>query len=47
LAADNRWAIVAELIPLSEFEPEYAQNFVTEMEPLARIISPGVGGINY
>ena len=47
LAADNRWVIMAELIPLSEFEAEYAQNFVTEMGRLAPIISTGVGGINY
>lgn len=47
LAADNRWAIVAQLIPRSELEAEYAQNFVTEMGPPARIISASVGGINY
>jgi hypothetical protein len=47
LAADNRWVIMAQLIPWSEFEAEYAQNFVTEMGLPARIISAGVGGINY
>ncbi|NEO00372.1 MAG: IS5/IS1182 family transposase, partial [Moorea sp. SIO3I7] len=27
LSPDNRWVIMANLIPWSEFEPEYAQNF--------------------
>ena len=27
LAADNRWVILAQLIPWAEFEEEYAQNF--------------------
>ena len=31
LAQDNRWVIMAELIPWSEFEAEYAQNFTEEM----------------
>jgi hypothetical protein len=31
LAEDNRWVIMAKLIPWSEFEEEYAQNFGTEM----------------
>lgn len=27
LAADNRWVILAQLVPWSEFEAEYAKNF--------------------
>ena len=27
LSPENRWVIMANLIPWSEFEPEYAQNF--------------------
>lgn len=27
LSQDNRWVIMAELIPWSEFEAEYAENF--------------------
>lgn len=31
LAQDNRWVIMAELVPWSEFEVEYADNFAEEM----------------
>jgi Transposase domain (DUF772) len=31
LAEDNRWVIMANLIPWSEFEDEYAQQFTIEM----------------
>ncbi len=31
LSPDNRWVIMANLIPWSEFEEEYAQNFSEEM----------------
>ncbi len=27
LSPDNRWVIMAELIPWSDFEAEYAENF--------------------
>ncbi|MFO0542409.1 MAG: IS5/IS1182 family transposase, partial [Pseudanabaena sp.] len=30
LSPDNRWVIMANLIPWSEFEEEYAQNFSEE-----------------
>lgn len=30
LSADNRWVKMAQIIPWSEFEAEYAQNFLTE-----------------
>jgi len=36
LAEDNRWVQLAKLIPWSEFEQEYAQNFETEMGPPAK-----------
>ena len=31
LSSENRWVIMAELIPWSEFEEEYAQNFSEKM----------------
>lgn len=31
LSQQNRWVIMAKLIPWSEFEKEYAQNFSTDM----------------
>ena len=38
---------MAQVIPWSEFESEYAQNFPTEMGAPACIMEDGVGGINY
>jgi IS5 family transposase len=38
---------MAELIPWSEFEAEYAENFPTEKGAPAFIISDGIGSINY
>lgn len=31
LSSDNRWVIMASLVPWSEFEGEYAKNFTEEM----------------
>jgi transposase, IS5 family len=31
LAEDNRWVMIAQLIPWSEFESLYAENFAKEM----------------
>ncbi len=31
LSQDNRWVIMADLVPWSEFEAEYAENFALEM----------------
>ena len=31
LSPENRWVKMAQVIPWSEFESEYAQNFPTEM----------------
>ena len=36
LAPDNRWVMLAQLIPWSEFEQEYAQNFETKTGPPAK-----------
>jgi hypothetical protein len=47
LASDNRWVMMAQLIPWSEFEAEYAQNFAGSMGPPACVISDGIRGINY
>jgi len=47
LAADSCWVKMAQLIPWSEFETEYAENFPTEMGAPAFIISDGFGSINY
>ena len=45
LAADNRWVIMAKIIPWSEFEVEYAQNFVTEMGPPAKSFRLALGAL--
>jgi hypothetical protein len=47
LASDNRWVMMAQLIPWSEFESEYAQNFATSMGAPAFIVSDGTGSINH
>ncbi|HCA94560.1 MAG TPA: IS5/IS1182 family transposase, partial [Cyanobacteria bacterium UBA9226] len=31
VSQDNRWVIMASLIPWTEFEAEYAENFAEEM----------------
>ena len=31
LASDNRWVMMAKLIPWSEFESEYAENFAKSL----------------
>jgi len=38
---------MAELIPWSEFEAEYAKNFPERNGCTRQILSGGVGGINY
>lgn len=45
LAADNRWVQLAQLIPWSEFEQEYAQNFETEMGPPAKSFRLALGAL--
>jgi hypothetical protein len=45
LAEDNRWVIMAKLIPWSEFEEEYAQNFATEMGAPAKSFRMALGAL--
>lgn len=45
LASDNRWVQLAQLIPWSEFEQEYAQNFGTEMGPPAKSLRLALGAL--
>lgn len=45
LAADNRWVILAQLIPWSEFEEEYAQNFRAEIGPPAKSFRLALGAL--
>ena len=47
LSPDNRWVIMAELIPWSEFEAEYAEKFSEKMGAKRQTFSDGIGGINY
>ncbi len=45
LAEDNRWVIMAKVIPWSEFEEEYAQNFATEMGAPAKSFRMALGAL--
>jgi len=45
LSADNRWIIMAELIPWEEFEEEYAQNFHEEMGAPAKPFRMALGAL--
>ncbi len=45
LAADNRWVILAQLIPWAEFEQEYAQNFEPEVGPPAKSFRLALGAL--
>ena len=45
LSADNRWVKMAELIPWSEFEVEYAENFPTEMGAPAKSWRMALGAL--
>ena len=47
LSSDNRWVIMAELIPWAEFESEYAEKFAEKMGAKRQTLSDGIGGINY
>ena len=47
LSEDNRWVIMAELIPWAEFEDEYARLFDQKRGAPALVISDGIRGINY
>ena len=45
LSRDNRWVIMAELIPWSEFEEEYAKNFSAEIGASAKPFRMALGAL--
>ena len=45
LSEDNRWVIMAKLIPWEEFEREYAQNFSQEMGAPAKSFRMALGAL--
>lgn len=45
LSEDNRWIIMAKLIPWSEFEQEYAQIFAPEMGAPAKSFRMALGAL--
>lgn len=45
LSADNRWVKMAEIIPWSEFESEYAANFPTEKGARAKTFRMALGAL--
>ena len=45
LASDNRWVVMAELIPWEEFETEYAANFSEEMGAPAKTFRIALGAL--
>ena len=45
LSSDNRWVKMAELIPWSEFEAEYAENFPTDMGAPAKSFRMALGAL--
>lgn len=45
LSEDNRWVKMAQLIPWSEFESDYAKNFPTEMGAPAKSFRMALGAL--
>ena len=45
LSSENRWVVMAELIPWSEFETEYAANFSEEMGAPAKTFRMALGAL--
>lgn len=45
LSPDNRWVIMADLIPWEEFEEEYAQNFAEQMGAPAKLFRMALGAL--
>jgi hypothetical protein len=45
LSPENRWVVMANLVPWSEFEEEYAQNFSTEMGAPAKPFRMALGAL--
>ena len=45
LSPDNRWVIMAELIPWAEFESEYAEKFSEKMGAPAKPFRMALGAL--
>jgi transposase, IS5 family len=45
LAEDNRWVIMAQLIPWSEYEDEYAENFAAVLGAPAKPFRTALGAL--
>jgi transposase, IS5 family len=45
LSSDNRWVIMAGLIPWSEFESKYAENFSETMGAIAKPFRMALGAL--
>ena len=45
LASDNRWVMMAKLIPWLDFEAEYAQNFAKSMGAPAKSFRMALGAL--
>ena len=45
LSPDNRWVIMAKLIPWGEFEGEYAENFSTKIGAPAKPFRMALGAL--
>ncbi len=45
LSSQNRWVIMAELIPWSEFESKYAENFSEKMGAIAKPFRIALGAL--
>ena len=45
LSPENRWVIMADLIPWSEFENEYAENFSEKMGAIAKPFRMALGAL--
>jgi hypothetical protein len=45
LSSENRWVVMAELIPWEEFETEYAANFSEEMGAPAKTFRMALGAL--
>ena len=45
LSSQNRWVVMADLIPWSEFEDEYAENFSEKMGAIAKPFRMALGAL--
>ncbi len=46
LSSDNRWVVLASLIPWAEFEDEYSEEFSLLDGSASKAISDGIRGIS-